>query len=148
MLYLYNYIFILIYKYVDICDIYIFIYIGKVYILKNDIGMMRKKILSRCSSLKSQIFDIKDTVNNILENGAYSDKNFNVQMNKKGNNYNMQEQLIVAMAYRQKQFLGEQLQKEFIDRFKENTEMLEWLKNNDNKLYEIITKIINGDDAK
>lgn len=86
----------------------------------------------------SDISLIKETLNCILENGAYSDKNYQSQMNKKSDNYNEKEKLLVNMGYRYKQFQGEKMQDELFEQLISDKEYIEHLKINDNCLYETI----------
>jgi hypothetical protein len=88
---------------------------------------------------------IKEVVNCILEHGAYSDKNYEMQMSKKSKNYNENEKLLVTMSYKFKKFEGEKLQKELFEFLSKNVEFLEYLKTNDLDLYYEIQKLIKHD---
>jgi len=89
----------------------------------------------------SRINSIKEDINCILENGAYSDKNYQSQMNKKSDNYNEFEKSLVTISYRNKQFLGKKLQKEVFESLYNDKEFLDYLKINDIGTYEMIMRM-------
>lgn len=88
---------------------------------------------------------IKEVVNCILEHGAYSDKNYEVQMAKKSKNYNENEKLLVTMSYKFKKFEGEKLQKDLFEFLSSNKEFLDYLKMNDLELYYEVEKMMKHD---
>ena len=87
------------------------------------------------SRRKQKIGEVKRIINCILENGAYSNKNEQNQMVKKGDNYNPKEKVLVRMSWRYRNFLGRQMQDALIEQFKNDTEFLTDLKDNDPELY-------------
>jgi hypothetical protein len=89
-----------------------------------------------------KIEDIKNAVNCILENGAYSDRNFESQMSKKSKNYNPIEKEIVELGYRYKKFIGVKLQHEILDYLQGDDEFIEYVKINDLDLYNRIQEIL------
>lgn len=81
-------------------------------------------------------------MNCVLEHGAYSDKNFERQMNKKGDNYNNQEKRLLELSYKYKKFRGELLQKDLMEYLVTDKEFLDYLRINDLDLYNIIKELI------
>jgi hypothetical protein len=92
----------------------------------------------RNKGMVNKINHIKESLNCILENGAYSDKNYQNQMNRKSDNYNEKEKLLVTMGYRYKQFNGEELQNQLFNEMINDKKYMEHLKINDKNLYENI----------
>ena len=91
---------------------------------------------------KSQkIYYIKNSINCILENGAYSDKNYQCQMNKKSDNYNEFEKQLVTLAYKQKKMLGIELQKEIFEYLSNDEQLIEYLKTNDTSALEMLKEM-------
>jgi len=90
----------------------------------------------------NSLVKVKEVMNSILENGAYSDKNYERQMTKKFKNYNENEKLLVTLSYRFKKFEGEQLQKQLFKYITENKDFIEYLKINDINLYNQISELI------
>jgi hypothetical protein len=84
---------------------------------------------------------VKELSNLILENGAYSDSNYQRQMTKKGKNYNELEKTIVLATYKYKKFYGEKLQEELIELLITDKELLEHLKATDMETYEIVMEM-------
>lgn len=89
-----------------------------------------------------KIEDIKNAVNCILENGAYSDKNFESQMSKKSKNYTVVESDIVELGYRYKKFVGLKLQREILAYMQSDNEFIEYVKSTDLNLYNKIQEIV------
>jgi hypothetical protein len=108
---------------------------------------MARKCISdrRAMALVFKLEDVKRTVNSILENGAYSDKNYQVQMNKKANNYNPDEQILVTAGFLLKKHLGLKLQRELLNMISSDEEFLQYVKSYDESLYEQIKGMINND---
>ena len=88
------------------------------------------------------IYSVKKAMNCVLEHGAYSDKNFERQINKKGENYNNQEKRLLEVVYRFKKFRGEVLQKDLMGYLLSDREFLDYLRTNDLELYKIIEELI------
>ena len=102
---------------------------------------MRARSQSKTREYVSKLYDVKKAVNGILENGAYSDKNFEKQMNKKGENYNIVEKNLVTIAYMYKKYNGEKLQKELFDSIKNDKEFIEYLKSKNKDIYNILKEM-------
>lgn len=81
-------------------------------------------------------------MNLILEHGAYSDKNYNMQMTKKSKNYNEFEKLLVTMSYRYKKSEGEKLQKELFKFLVGNKDYMDYIQQTDLELYQEIKRIM------
>ena len=86
---------------------------------------------------------VKELSNLILENGAYSDSNYQRQMTKKGKNYNELEKMIILATYKYKKYYGEKLQEELIELIITDEELLEHLKATDIETYKIVIEMRN-----
>jgi hypothetical protein len=84
---------------------------------------------------------VKELSNLILENGAYSDKNYERQITKKGQNYNELEKMIILSTYKYKKFYGEKLQEELIELIITDLELIEHLKITDFETYKIVMEM-------
>lgn len=94
-----------------------------------------KKAYKSSSVETHKITIVKELMNKILENGAYSTINYERQMSKKSKNYNEFEKKLVTMGYRFKKYYGEKLQKQLFNYISQDKEFLDYLKSNDMELY-------------
>jgi hypothetical protein len=102
-----------------------------------------KKAYKNSSVETHKISIVKELMNKILENGAYSTINYERQMSKKSKNYNEFEKKLVTMGYRFKKYYGEKLQKQLFNYISQDKEFLDYLKSNDMELYTDIMDLMN-----
>lgn len=85
--------------------------------------------------------EVKRIVNCILENGAYSNKNEKTQMAKGMNNYNPAEKILVEASWKFRRFHGVILQNILKDFLSSNKEFMDFLKEEDEALYESLQEL-------
>jgi hypothetical protein len=105
---------------------------------------MMKNALNDFDNIKIFLYkieNIKELINCILENGAYSNSNYNRQMSKKSHNYTEFEGKLVTLGFRFKKCYGEKMQKALFGMITEDKEFLEYLKINDQALYYMVEEM-------
>lgn len=94
------------------------------------------------SHQKKKILEVKRIINCILENGAYSLKNEQNQMVKKGDSYNPQEKVLVRMSWKYRRYLGKQAQQSLLDLYERDKDFLDFVKSEDKELHEMFKGMI------
>jgi hypothetical protein len=94
------------------------------------------------SSKKKRILEVKRIVNCLLENGAYSVKNEQQQMVKKGDNYNPQEKILVKMSWKYRRYLGIQAQRDLIEMYRNDDDFLDFVEGEDGDLLKMFKSMV------